>query len=497
MRAQLTTETAVLFNSFEYLLLFLPLVVCLYWALAGWNPRIAAVALVVASLFFYGYWSLRFIPILLFSVTVNFAAARWLVASRHTGSEARRRAVLFGGLAFNVGLLGYFKYADFFLANIGTALGREFPALHLALPLGISFFTFQKIAFLVDCYKRKVASANLLDYGLFVTFFPQLIAGPIVHHAEVMPQFAAVRHTGPNFENIARGLFLISVGLFKKVLLADSLAEFADLGHHSYGDLTFFSAWVTTLAYTFQLYFDFSGYIDMALGSALMFNIELPANFRSPYRAVSIQEFWRRWHITLGRFLRDYVFIPLGGSRGALPATLLNLFVTFLVGGLWHGASWLFVLWGSLHGAAMVVHRLWTATEYRMPRWAGWALTFTFVSLTWIPFRATSWDGMKAILAALSGVNGIVLPARLEPMLHGLAGPFGFGKWLTPFDNLLSGEAVLTLAISAVIAFGFPNSMDLAARRAHGWGRLAACCALFVASYVFMGRPSSFLYWQF
>jgi D-alanyl-lipoteichoic acid acyltransferase DltB (MBOAT superfamily) len=261
------------------------------------------------------------------------------------------------GILFNISLLAYYKYMDFFIENTNILLNTNIELIHLALPLAISFFTLQQVAFLVDSYEGLVEEKDFLDYAIFVSFFPQLIAGPIVHHAEMMPQFSSKWNMLKNYKNISAGLFIFSIGLFKKVVIADQFAQWANAGFNNAQVLNLLEAWATSLSYTFQMYFDFSGYTDMAIGAALLFNIKLPINFNSPYKATSIQDFWRRWHITLSRFLRDYIYIPLGGNRRGEFRTYSNLMVTFLLGGLWHGAGWTFVFWGFLHGVALVLHR--------------------------------------------------------------------------------------------------------------------------------------------
>ena len=280
------------------------------------------------------------------------------IIGRKLSSNPSKPLLIFGIIA-NVALLGYFKYADFFIENVNSLFGTNIDLLNLALPLAISFFTFQQIAYLVDSYRKETKEYSFLNYALFVTFFPQLIAGPIVHHKEMMPQFENKWNLVKKYKNIALGLFIFSIGLFKKVVIADTFAIWATNGFDNATTLNLFEAWATSLSYTFQLYFDFSGYTDMAIGIALLFNIKLPINFNSPYKALNIQDFWRRWHITLGRFLRDYIYIPLGGNRTGKFRNYLNLLITFLIAGIWHGASWMFVFWGFLHGVAMVVHRAW------------------------------------------------------------------------------------------------------------------------------------------
>ncbi|MDO8754395.1 MAG: MBOAT family O-acyltransferase, partial [Anaerolineales bacterium] len=315
--------------------------------------------LLAVSLFFYAYWNIAYLPLLVGSIFVNFAIGTTLcpgIASKYSASL--RRFILSFGVAANIALLGYFKYANFLIETIDTVLGvGAAPLLQNLLPLGISFFTFTQIAYLIDSYRGEAKEYDFVNYALFVTFFPHLIAGPILHHREMMPQFESHWNLAVRYRHIALGLFIFSIGLFKKVIIADTFAIWADAGFDGGVALDFFSAWATSLSFTFQLYFDFSGYCDMAIGAALLFNIWLPINFNSPYKALDIRDFWRRWHITLSRYLRDYLYIPLGGNRGNIERVQLNIMATFILGGLWHGASWMFVIWGALHGSALILHR--------------------------------------------------------------------------------------------------------------------------------------------
>jgi D-alanyl-lipoteichoic acid acyltransferase DltB (MBOAT superfamily) len=317
-----------------------------------------------------------------------------------------RKPILIFGIISNVALLGYFKYTDFMVDNLNYwVFTEDIPNLNLALPLAISFFTFQQIAYLVDSYRQETKEYNFLNYALFVSFFPQLIAGPIVHHREMMPQFTKPRNKIKNYRNIAMGLFIFSIGLFKKVVIADSFAVWATAGFDTSLTLNLFEAWATSLSYTFQLYFDFSGYTDMAIGLALLFNIKLPINFNSPYKSTDIQEFWRRWHMTLSRFLKEYVYIPLGGNRGGEFRTYNNLFATFVIGGIWHGAGWTFVFWGSLHGIALVIHRAWSKSGVKIWDWLAWFITFNFVNIAWVFFRAKEWDDAVKVLSGMFGLS--------------------------------------------------------------------------------------------
>ena len=414
----------MLFNSPEYIFLFLPIVVTTYFLLNRLKYVVAAkVWLISSSFFFYGYWNPVYLPLLWASIGVNYWIG--LVLQRSFGSAYARQGILGSrksylviGIVFNLALLSLFKYADFFIGNINFVAGTEYSLLNLVLPLAISFFTFQQIAYLADSYTIRMRQSGLLDYCVFVAFFPQLIAGPIVHHRQMMPQFASLRAKFVNWGNIATGVFIFSLGLFKKVVIADAFAVWATAGFDGGADLLLLEAWAVSLSYTFQLYYDFSGYTDMAIGAALLFNIRLPINFNTPYRALNIQDFWRRWHITLSNWLRDYVYIPLGGNRAGPSRTYVNLFMTFLLGGLWHGAGWTFVAWGAMHGIALCIQRVWRGAGLSLNRWAAWSLTFLFVNVAWVFFRAVTFGDAVRVLKGMAGMNGVFgQPSAIEPSI--------------------------------------------------------------------------------
>ena len=367
---------SVLFNSYEFIFLFLPIILCGYFMLNRKSSEWGHYWLVLASLFFYGYWNPAYLGLIGFSICVNFCFGRYFIYGKNT------KIPLCLGIIFNIALLGYYKYTDFFITNINQLFGFQYAMHNIVLPLGISFFTFTQIAYLVETYRGKVNNHHFASYVLFVTYFPHLLAGPIIHYEDVMPQFLDKRLKYVNWENMSRGMFLFSLGLFKKVIIADGLAVWADSGYMALEkmDLNMIAAWATALAYTFQLYYDFSGYTDMAIGISLMLNIKLPINFYSPYKAASIIEFWRRWHITLSSFLRDYLYIPLGGNRKGLFQKCVNIFVTMLIGGLWHGANWTFVLWGGTHGLGIVCNHLFRALNLSINKWIGILMTFLFVN---------------------------------------------------------------------------------------------------------------------
>ena len=485
----------MLFNSYEFIFLFLPLTFFIYFYLNKKHLTEASKGfLVFASLFFYSWWNIAYLPLILISMLFNYVIGRQLSGKREKDKHYAKKSLLTLGVLFNLGLLGYFKYADFFLSNLNSLLHTHLDLLHLALPLAISFYTFQQIAYLVDSYRSETKEYDFLNYAVFVTFFPQLIAGPIVHHAEMMPQFAKARNKIIHYHNIALGMFIFSMGLFKKVAIADSFAIWATQGFDVADKLNMVEAWATSLSYTFQLYFDFSGYTDMAIGIALLFNIKLPINFNSPYKATSIQDFWRRWHITLSRFLRDYLYIPLGGNRRGESRTYLNLFATFLLGGIWHGAGWTFVFWGALHGFAMVINRAWQKLGYRMHTLLAWFITFNFVNIAWIFFRAKDFDDALKVLHGMF-LGPLVLPTFLAEKLDFLDGTLiEFGQWSQIF---YSEPLVLAWILAGfIIVLGFKNSMEAREKFQPNLYYLFLTVLFFLSIFI-LYRKSEFIYFNF
>lgn len=481
----------MLFNSFGFLFAFLPITLIGYF----WLNRLrllhlASVWLLAASLFFYAWWDVRYLPLIVVSILVNFLVGRRIGKPSSIGT---RKVFLWCGILFNLSLLGYYKYALFITGEISRLFDLPHPEWHLTLPLGISFFTFTQIAYLVDTYRKEVKEYHLVNYGLFVTYFPHLLAGPILHHKEMMWQFRHIKNRLPNYRHLSQGLLLFALGLAKKVLLADYLADWANTGYAQAADLNAFEAWFTSLSYSLQLYLDFSGYTDMAIGISLMFNIRLPINFNSPYKAHSIQDFWRRWHITLSRFLRDYVYIPLGGNRNSSLRTYENLFATFVIGGIWHGAGWTFIIWGALHGAAMALHRWWDRLGLSLPASISWALTFLFVNLTWVFFRAPSVADALAMCEAMIGLHDQRLMSARISIPH-------FKDLLPHFQSIANApsraDVVLLFGLLLTVLW-LPNSMEIMKRHKPSLLSALLVAALLVASMLVLRRESEFLYFNF
>jgi alginate O-acetyltransferase complex protein AlgI len=510
----------MLFNSFSFLFLFLPITALAYFVLARKTREGAAALLALASLVFYGWWSLSYIPLLLGSILFNY----WMGQRIGAADAVSRKHWLTAALAADLGLLGYFKYADFFIAGINEVAATEFPALHIVLPIGISFFTFTQIAYLVDTYQGKVKESNFLHYLLFITYFPHLIAGPVLHHAEMMPQFGRPSSYRFSSKNLAVGMSIFAIGLAKKVLIADNLAPHAAFFFDQGDMFSLLVAWGGVMAYAFQLYFDFSGYSDMAIGISLIFGIRLPINFNSPYKAVNIVEFWRRWHMTLSRFLRDYLYVPLGGNRKGPVRRYVNLMLTMLLGGLWHGAGINFVIWGALHGIYLVINHSWNALALalRFPRdsraWMvfGTALTFASVCVAWVFFRAADLGKAFIIVQGMAGQFGVALPASVgvhmesaKPLLEQWGVTFYLGGGARFLDTWR------WIVAASTIAFLLPNSQQMIARYEAGLENAARpdggawqiwqpsrrwsiyIAAILLGSMLSLSRPSEFLYFQF
>jgi D-alanyl-lipoteichoic acid acyltransferase DltB (MBOAT superfamily) len=424
----------------------------------------------LASLFFYGWWDVRYVVLLLGSIVFNYRCG--IALARRTAAGTPSNALLAFAVGGDLALLGLFKYTDFFIGSLNALSGTQIPLLQIVLPLGISFFTFTQIAFLVDAHRGIAREYDFIGYTLFVTYFPHLIAGPVLHHKEMMPQFYDASNLVARRENFEVGLTIFFIGLFKKVVLADGIAEHANPLFASPAAPTFFDAWSGALAYTFQLYFDFSGYSDMAIGLSRLFGVRLPLNFASPYQATSIIDFWRRWHMTLSRFLRDYLYFALGGNQRGPVRRYLNLFVTMLLGGLWHGAGWTFVFWGALHGIYLALNHAWRAfrgrympwlaTDSRTYRGAAIVLTFLCVVLAWVFFRASTFDAALSIVKGMFGAHGVALPDALGRAISPLRTTLErVGVDFAPGGGRRFVAAWSWIAALGFIAFFMPNTQTL------------------------------------
>ena len=506
----------MLFNSYAFIFGFLPVVWVAFFLIGRASPAAASGWLALSSLAFYGWWSPTSLPLLMGSICVNYVFGRMLTPAEGSNAEPSK-ALLVGAIGANLALLGFFKYADFFVVNANVALAAanvgQMQALDLLLPVGISFFTFTQIAFLADCWQGKVRERNFAHYTLFVTYFPHLVAGPVLHHAQMMPQFAGRHIYRIDWDKVGLGMAVFTVGLAKKLLIADPLGEYSDSLFSSVEQgfvPMLFTAWCGVLAYAFQIYFDFSGYSDMAIGISLFFGIRLPHNFASPYRATSIIDFWRRWHISLSTFLRDYLYIPLGGNRLGKWRRYLNLLITMLLGGLWHGANWTFVLWGAAHGLLLVINYAWRRI-WGEPRKnpsaaatvAGWGLTFVAVCFTWVLFRAETVGAALTVMRGMAGLNGISVPDHWSERLAALPLLIADQGWFqgmfqpNPLNLLVPlafGFAVLFCPnMNALSVGGYVMRQKYLAAKAFLVGALFCLCLI----DLLQSTSPQFLYFQF
>ena len=520
----------MLFNSATFLFVFLPIAAAGFFALGAVAHRLAAAWLAAASVVFYSWWNPAYVPLLLCSIAVNFLAGVSLARSaKH--DRPSRKLLLTAAVVFNLALLGYYKYSNFVWLALCDALGARCHALDITLPIGISFFTFTQIAFLVDAYRGEVRQYHFVHYTLFVSYFPHLVAGPILHHREMMPQFSLRSTYRPRWRSFALGVTFLSIGLFKKVGIADHLAPYANevFATAARGErITLIDGWAGALTYSLQLYFDFSGYSDMAIGISHFFGVRLPVNFDSPYKARNIAEFWRRWHMTLSRFLLAYVYIPLGGNRRGAVRTYVNLLATMVIGGIWHGAGWTFLIWGGLHGVYLVVHRTyldnaasqWLRMHGRSATVASTLLTFVAVVVGWVFFRADSASAALTILTGMAGGAGLVIPGRAGAGLGPVA------EWLVKlgatFGDLPSAASIRhlgTLAALLAAVWLLPNTQQIMARFAPAipiyrpiipprnpafawspsarWLLVTAALGWLGLVGVFSGKESPFLYFNF
>ncbi len=520
----------MLFNSYEFLFLFFPAALLLHSLADRISERARVVAIIAVSFIFYAAWDVRFLALLATSILVNYGVGNALELAVEQQKEVRAARWLFFGVTFNLIVLCYFKYANFLITNLAAVTGTGFTLSHIILPLGISFFTFEQIGYLIDIKRGHLYRADLLRYALFVSFFPRLVAGPILRYSEILPQLTPSARRRLEASDLTIGLSIFVVGLCKKTVLADGIAPYANpifAAAASGRPLDLFAAWGGTLAYTFQLYFDFSGYSDMAIGAARCFHIQFPMNFNSPYKATSIIEFWRRWHMTLSRFLRDYLYISLGGNRHGTARRYLNLMLTMLLGGLWHGANWTFVAWGGLHGLYLSIDHGWAtiaqksklAMRFRGSRLGeamGWLLTFIAVVVAWTFFRSPNFTAALDMLRGMAGQAGAVLPQGLSPALRDFQPLLrALGIHFAEGSGTQLVQAWLWIGALGLIAFLLPNTQQIFRRfdpvleevqpafnrRRLEWmpspGWAVAIGTVAFISIISITRFSEFLYWQF
>ncbi len=489
----------MLFNSLEFIFIFLPISLLVYFSLLRRRLAIAAKSwLLFASLLFYSWWNIKYLPLILGSILFNYTIGGLLA---EYGSGGKRpippKAIFITGIAANIALLCWFKYMDFFIGTTNVLLSTQLPFLKIVLPLGISFFTITQIAFLVDAYEGLVEERNLLSYTLFVTFFPHLLAGPILHHSEMMPQFERLRNSVLNWKNLYLGLTLFFLGLFKKVVIADTFSVWATAGFDTSQPLTLIPAWLASLSYTFQLYFVFSGFCDMAEGIGWMCFISLPVNFNSPYKATGIIDFWKRWHISLTNFVTTYLYTPILRvfDRITFTRSLVAIFLAMLISGFWHGAGWNFIIWGGMHGLGLVINHIWKKNKLPMPSLLGWLITFNFVNVSFVFFRSKSLEGALAVLKGMAGLNGVMLHRSLAKVQALKDMGISFGGWLDPIKG---NDQTWIMAVCALLIVVFwKNSMEIVSNAKPSWGRL--CILMLIAFWALldMGKVSEFLYFQF
>lgn len=491
----------MLFNSYIFVLAFLPIVLIGYFGLNHFHKYGAAkVFLILASLFFYGYFNWWYLLIIVSSVGFNYLFSQLMLNDKT--KDGVRKVIFATALTLNIGSLFFFKYYDFFISNVNALFKTDWPLLHIILPLGISFFTFQQLSYVIDSYKRdkNIKQYNFLDYALFVTYFPQLIAGPIVTHDEMVPQFADISKKKFNYDNFAKGLYAFALGMGKKVIIADSFGLLVDAGFADVSKLGTVNALLVMLAYTFQIYFDFSGYCDMATGIGKMMNIDITMNFNSPYKAININDFWKRWHITLTRFFTRYVYIPLGGNRKGTVRTYVNIMIVFLVSGIWHGANWTFIAWGLLHGIALVLTRvldkatgIYSKHNSKAVNAISWIITFAFVNLAWVIFRADSSAQAVEFFEQLVNFTGIKPDMDLLSAMY-IGGFQLIGKFIPKLDLIVPIGMFVFAFIASVLMKN--TNQRISAFKPTYTKVLLTSGMLFWCIMSFAG-VSTFLYWNF
>jgi alginate O-acetyltransferase complex protein AlgI len=493
----------MLFNSYVFIFLFLPITLIGFFTLGKFHLVGAAkVWLLATSLFFYGYWNPAYLLLMVISIVFNYQMGKAIASFKAQSNETK--ILLWSGIIANLATIAYYKYANFFFSTVNSLFKANIILNEIFLPLAISFYTFTQIAYLVDAYRgeTKEAKYDLITYSLFIVFFPQLIAGPILRHDELIPQLHKLKSYIFSHKNFAYGITLFSLGLSKKVLIADNISPWVATVFNNADKVTFIEAWVGALSYTFQLYFDFSGYSDMAIGLGLMFNIPLPINFNSPYKATSISDFWRRWHITLSNFLRDYLYISLGGNRKGEIRRYVNLLATMLLGGLWHGAGWTFILWGGLHGIYLSINQWWHKREQPLPSFLSWSITFIAVIFSWVLFRAQTFHDGLEIIQAMAGMKGIVLPGESQGKLAFLISLGIELKGWSQLNYLPIAYGSKTIGILVLLGLTcwvkfLPNTQELLNNLKPTWWWAVSVGFTTSLCLLSLNRVSEFLYFQF
>lgn len=487
----------MLFNSYIFIFLFFPLTLIGYFGLNYAKKYKAALGFLIGmSLWFYGYNNIYYLAILIVSILINYSV---VCGMNRFEIQHLRKLCLWIGILLNIGILFYFKYYDFFIENINASLKTALPFLRLALPLGISFYTFQQLSYIIDSYRKECAPYGFLEYAAYVSFFPQLIAGPIVYHSELIPQLQDPKNKNIHFENLSRGIYAFALGLAKKVLIADTFSKFVALGYGNISELNTPSVILVMVCYSLQIYFDFSGYCDMAYGMGYMLNIKLPVNFNSPYKAQSVNDFWDRWHMTLTRFFTKYIYIPLGGSRNGKLKTYRNVFIVFLVSGFWHGANWTFIIWGVLHGIASVFERLVNAARWKIPRLLKTLLTFCGVTFAWSLFRSASFAEARLLWHRLihGGFGGIYEPIteKFQDMVEiSFLYRAGFSGLMVSYPWI---PVVLFTAVVLFCCFTMKNTQEKTAALALTNRKLFTVVLLMLWSIMSLAEISEFLYFNF
>ncbi|WP_022756329.1 MBOAT family O-acyltransferase [Butyrivibrio fibrisolvens] len=478
------------FNSYIFILCLLPISFIGYFALSRKKQEYGLLWMAASSLVFYAWAGISILLLFIASLILNYIFTLFI-------KRSNSKLILALGIILNVILLIYFKYSGFLVQNINALFNTDFIFKNIALPLGISFFTFTQISWLVDTYRGEIRDYSFLEYVLFISYFPKMAEGPIALHGDILPQFRDKSRKTIDYDNISRGIMIFVLGLFKKLMIADTLGKAVDWGFNNVLDLYSMDIWIVMLCYTLQIYFDFSGYCDMAAGVSLLFNIELPVNFNSPYKALSITDFWKRWHISLTSFLRKYVYFPLGGSRKGTVRTYINMMIVFIISGIWHGANWTFILWGALHGACQVLHRIFRKPFDKLFAPVRWFITFLFVNIAWLLFRADSVAQWWYMVGKAFGIKYRTMHEELVsvfkiPRLRSVLSVAGISY--SDMGVYVFGM-VLMLCVCMFICLVPRNNLERQ-HRTSVW-TLALTFVLFMVCFLSLSNVTSFLYFNF